>query len=116
MGHFGDPGGLVLGSVIAPEVVVVEGDQAVADDDDCRAGGVDGEGPDVAAIHGGGGQRPAHRLDQTVEMGLMRLGGEVGIAGVPHDRVLSDPGAHHAPEMIHDRDPDTLGPEVDPRH
>ena len=79
MGFGGDLLGFSVGTVIAPEVVVVERDKALTDGNDAGAGGVEGDGGDGAAVDAGGSQRVAGCGGQGSHLVGVGLGGEIGI-------------------------------------
>ena len=77
----GDLCGLAGGAMIAPEVVLAEGDEVFADGDDAGAGGVERDGFNLAAIDAADFDCLAHGAGEGGHLVVVRLGLELGSAG-----------------------------------
>ena len=64
----GDLGGFVLGAMIAPEVIVVEGRHVGVDGNDGGAGGVDGDGQDLVPDDAGLGYERSRVAEARARM------------------------------------------------
>ncbi len=112
--HLGDARRLVLGAVVAPEVVVVERLHLVVDRDDGRAGGVEGDGADFLPLDPRRLECAPRGLDERLHVRCVRLRGVVRIVAVALDRILGDAVSDHPLAAVDDRDAHTLRPEVHP--
>jgi len=89
----GDELGFLVGAMVAPEVVVVEGFEVFADGNHAGAGGVEGHGCNGLAIDASGGEDVASSGGQGGHLVGVGLGGEVGIVAAAVERVRGSGGA-----------------------
>ena len=68
----------------------VEGIESLADGDDARAGGIDGEGPDLISADATLPKRALHRVRESVHLRAMALRCEIGVLGRAMQGVLCD--------------------------
>ena len=114
--HLGDERGLVLGPVIAPEIVVVERPEPRTNRYNGRSRGVQRDRCDVCTTHAGLSQRDAHRLNEGMHVRLVRLRGKIGIVGRTHHGVAGHAEAERTVAGVHDSHAHTLRAEINARY
>ena len=112
----GDLCGLAGGAMIAPEVVLAEGDEVFADGDDAGAGGVERDGFNLAAIDAADFDCLAHGAGEGGHLVVVRLGLELGVGGRTVQRILGDGRAELAAELVEDGDAHAQRAEVNACH
>ena len=112
----GDLGGFAGGAVIAPEVILAEGHEAFADDDDAGAGGVERDGFNLMAVDAADAHGLAHGAGEGGHLVVVRLGFELRVGGRAAQRVLCYGGAELAAELVEDGDTHAQRAEVDACH
>ena len=112
VGEFGDLAGFVVGAVIAPEIVVVDGLKGGVDGNDAGACGVECYGGDVVAVDVVFGDDLAGGADEGLHLVGVGLGGIVGVFAATVELVLGGRGADAAEGAVEERYSDAEGSEV----
>src|SRR5258708_26192869 len=112
MSYLGDAGRLPPGAVIAPQVVIVEGNEAFADRHYARTGCVKRDCGNLAAVGAGSAERLLHGHDQCIHVVRMLLCRVIGIFLFTDERILRDAGSQPPLPMVEDRDPDAQCAEI----
>ena len=102
--EFRDERGFLLGAVIAPQVVVVEGDHAFADRDDAGSSRVERNGFDPIAGDARGLHGLPRRLGERPHVIFVRLSREVRIFAFAMQGIFGDRRGKQAAFAVYDRD------------
>ncbi len=112
MGELGDLLGLVLGAMVAPEIVVVQRLHVGADGDDARSCGVEGDSFDGGGIDAGLRDDVAGGAGERVHLVVVGLGGLVWVLAIALEGVLGDGGAEAAMVAVEERHANAEGSKV----
>ncbi len=103
-------------AVIAPEIVVIQRLEPVADRDDAGTGGVDSECADLIAADAAGAKRTLHGLHERVHLRTMTLRCEIGILRGAMQRILRNARAEPPFRLAEERDTHAQCAEIDTRN
>ena len=112
VGERGDLLRLLVGAMVAPQVVLVEGLHVRVDGHHARSGRVEGDGFDLLAGNAGRGDCLAGGSGEGAHVVGVRLGGVVGIFALAVQRVFFHRGAQAAALAVHDGDANAQCSEV----
>jgi hypothetical protein len=116
MGELGDLLGLRFRAMVAPEIVLVERLQVLADHDDAGAGGVDGERRHVLASDARCGKGPARGARQGVHVIGMGLGRMVRIVPPSVERIIGGRQTEWSPAVVNQGDTYAERAEISARY
>ena len=103
-------------AVIAPEIVVIQRLEPVADRDDAGTGGIDGERTDLISANTTVAKRALHRLLERIHLRAMTLRREIGILRGAMQRILRNASAEPPFRLAEERDTHAQCPEIDTRN
>src|SRR5262249_50815198 len=112
MGRIGDLGRFAPGAVVAPEIVIVDGIEALIDRNDAGACRVERDGLDRAPLDTRRFKGATRSQRQRVHMVGVALGGVIGIVLLAKERVVCRAAAEAALFTIEDGDSNAQGSEV----
>jgi hypothetical protein len=112
--QFGNLPCLFMGTVVAPEEILVERLELIVDRDHTRSGSVEGKCDNLLRVDRGMAKHVMHGLDQSLHLVFMRLRSEIGIFHTAMQRITCGSSPQSSSLTIEQGDANTQRSEIYP--